>query len=98
VGLEPLPEGSGVDLDNGGLGQGVGADKLVVGGMVDDSNNAGLLGDALGTPRVVAGVETESAELAVAATGADKMDALAANTGIGGLATLLESPRAMSET
>jgi hypothetical protein len=95
VGLEPLPEGSGVDLDNSGLGQGVGADELVVGGMVDDSNDTGLLGDALGAPGVVAGVETESAELAVAATGADKMDALATNTGIGWLATLLESPKAM---
>jgi hypothetical protein len=63
--------------------------------VVDDSNHASLLGDTLRTPRVVAGVETESAELAVAATGADKMDTLAANTSIGGLATLLESPKAM---
>lgn len=97
VSLEPLAERSGVDLDDGGLGQGVGADELVVGGMVDDADDAGLLGDALRAPGVVAGVETESAELAVAATGADKMDALAANTGIGGLATLLESPIVMSD-
>lgn len=34
VGLVPLTEGSGVDLDNGGLGKGVGADKLVVGRVV----------------------------------------------------------------
>ena len=34
VGLVPLTEGRGVDLDDGGLGQGVGADKLVVGRVV----------------------------------------------------------------
>jgi hypothetical protein len=34
VGLVPLTEGRSVDLDDGGLGQGVGADKLVVGGVV----------------------------------------------------------------
>ena len=34
VSLVPLTEGSSVDLDDGGLGQGVGADKLVVGRMV----------------------------------------------------------------
>jgi hypothetical protein len=97
VGLEPHTEGSGIDLDDGGLGEGVGADELVVGGVVDDTNDTGLLGDALGAPREVAGVETQSTELAVAATGADKMDTLSANTGIGGLATLLESPKAMSD-
>lgn len=30
VGLVPLTEGGGVDLDDGGLGQGVGANQLVV--------------------------------------------------------------------
>lgn len=34
VSLIPLTERSGIDLDNGGLGEGVGADKLVVGRMV----------------------------------------------------------------
>lgn len=34
VGLVPLTEGSSVDLDDRGLGQGVGADKLVVGRVV----------------------------------------------------------------
>lgn len=50
VGLEPLPEGRGINLDDGGLGEGVGADKLVVGGMVDDTDHTGLLGDALRAP------------------------------------------------
>lgn len=34
VGLVPLTERSSVDLDDGGLGQGVGADELVVRGVV----------------------------------------------------------------
>jgi hypothetical protein len=98
VGLVPLPEGSGIDLDNGGAGQGVGTDKLVVGGVVDDTDDTGLLGDTLRTPGEVAGIETEGAELAVAAAGADEVDTLSANTGVGRLAALLESPEAMLET
>lgn len=95
MGLEPLSEGGGVDLDDGGLGEGVGTDELVVGRVVDDTDHTGLLGDALRSPREVAGIETQSTELAVAAAGADKMDTLGANTGVGRLATLLESPAAM---
>lgn len=95
MGLVPLSEGRGIDLDDGGASEGVGADELVVGGVVDDTDDTGLLGDALGAPGEVAGVETQSTELAVSAAGADKMDTLCANTSIGGLATLLESPKAM---
>lgn len=94
MGLVPLAEGRGVDLDDGRLGQGVGADQLVVGGVVGDDNDTGLARDALGAPREVAGLEAEGAELAVAATGADKVDALGTNAGVGRLATLLESPAA----
>jgi hypothetical protein len=50
VGLEPHTEGSGINLDDGGLGKGVGADKLVVGGVVDDTDDTGLLSDTLGAP------------------------------------------------
>ena len=98
MGLVPLPEGSGIDLDNGGAGQGVGTDELVVGRVVDDTDDTGLLGDTLRTPREVASVETEGTELAVAAAGADEVDTLGANTGVGRLAALLESPEAMLET
>ena len=98
VGLVPLPERSGIDLNNGGAGQGVGADELVVGGVVDDTDDTGLLSDTLGTPREVTGIETEGAELAVAATGTDEVNTLSANTGVGRLAALLESPEAMLET
>lgn len=34
MGLVPLPEGSGINLDDGRLDEGVGSDKLVVGGVV----------------------------------------------------------------
>lgn len=90
VGLVPLTEGSGVDLDNGGLGQGVGADQLVVGRVVRDTDDTGLAGNTLGAPREVTGLETESTVLLVTTTGADQVDALGANTGVGGLAALLE--------
>lgn len=34
VGLVPLSEGGGVDVDNGRLDEGLGSQKLVVGGVV----------------------------------------------------------------
>lgn len=91
VGLVPLAERSGIDLDNGGLGEGVGADQLVVGRVVGDGDDAGLAGDTLRAPGEVARVETEGTELAVAATGADEVDTLGTDTGVGSLAALLES-------
>jgi hypothetical protein len=48
--LVPLSEWSSIDLDDGGAGQGVGTDELVVGGVVDDTDDTGLLGDALRAP------------------------------------------------
>lgn len=48
--LVPLTEGSGIDLDDGGLGEGVGTDELVVRGVVHDTNHTGLLGNAFGAP------------------------------------------------
>lgn len=91
VGLVPLTEGSGIDLDDGGLGQGVGADELVVAGVVGDDDDTGLAGAALGGPGEVARVETESTVLVVTAAGAHDVDALGTDTGVGGLATSLES-------
>lgn len=91
VGLVPLAERNGVDLDDGGTGQGVGADQLVVGRVESDSDDADLAGNTLRSPREVAGVEAEGAELAVTTTGADEMDALGSNTGVGWLAAGFES-------
>ena len=90
VSLVPLTEWSGIDLDDGGAGQGVGADQLVVGWMEGDTNDADLAGNTLRSPGEVAGVETESAELAVSSTGADKVNTLGTDTGVGWLAAGLE--------
>ena len=43
--LVPLTEWSGVDLNDGALHQSLGADELVVGGVVDDIEDTGLAGD-----------------------------------------------------
>jgi hypothetical protein len=53
VRLVVLPERSSVDLNNGTFHKRLCPDKLVVGGVVDDIDNPGLAGDALGTPREV---------------------------------------------
>ena len=91
VGLVPLTEGGGVDLDDGAPGQGVGADEFVVGWVVDDADDARLAGAALGGPREVARVEAEGAILVVPAAGADGVDSLGADTGVGTLAAGFES-------
>jgi hypothetical protein len=59
--------------------------------MEGDGDDADLAGDTLRTPGEVAGVETEGTELAVTTTGADKMDTLGANTGVGWLTAGFES-------
>lgn len=94
VRLVPGAEGRRVDLDDGGLGQGVCADELVVGGVVDDADDARLAADALAAPREAAGLEAQGAELAVAAARANQVDALGANARVGRLAALLESSAA----
>lgn len=91
VGLVPLAEGGGVDLDDGAAGQGVGADQLVVGRVVGDGDDARLAGAALRGPGKVARVEAQGAVLVVAAAGADGVDTLGADTGVGALAASLES-------
>lgn len=91
VSLVPLAEGRGVDLDDGAAGQRVGADQLVVGRVVGDGNDTRLACAALRGPRKVARVEAQSAVLVVAAAGADGVNTLGADTGVGTLAASLES-------
>jgi hypothetical protein len=91
VGLVPLTEGSGIDLNDGRLGEGVGADQLVVRGVVDDTDDTGLAGGTLRSPGKVTRVETQGTVLVVATAGADSVDALGADTGVGLLAAGLES-------
>jgi hypothetical protein len=90
VGLVPLTERSGIDLDNSRLGEGVGTDELVVGRVVGDNDDTGLAGDTLRGPGEVTRVETEGTVLVVATAGADGMDALGADTGVRRLAARLE--------
>lgn len=61
-------------MNDSRLGQGVGTDQLVVGGMESDSNDTGFLADTLGSPREVSRVQTESTEFPVTTTSADNMD------------------------
>lgn len=91
VGLVPLTERSGIDLDDGGSGEGVGSDQLVVGRMESDDDHTDLAGDTLRSPGEVAGVETKGTELAVTTTGTDKMDSLCSDTGVGLLSAGFES-------
>lgn len=91
VGLVPLAEGRGVDLHDGRLGQGVCAHELVVARVVGHGDDAHLARRALGRPRKVAAVETQGAVLVVAAAGADGVDALGADLGLGWLTAALEN-------
>merc|ERR1719192_298728 len=89
--LVVLPEGSGVDGADGALDQGLGPDHLVGGGVVDDVDDPGDLGDAFAGPAEVAVVEPEGAELFVAAHGADHVDAdVGDQLGVGLLSAELE--------
>ena len=92
VGLVPLLEGMGVDKDDGALDEGLGTDELVVGGVVGDVEDTDLAGADLGAPGEVTGVETESAELEVAAAATDGVDATLADLGHGGGAAHFELP------
>lgn len=87
----PLAERGGIDLDDGGFGQGVGSDKLVVRWVECDDDDTDLAGNSLRGPGEVPGFETEGTELAVTTTSADEMDSLRANTGVGLLSAGFES-------
>ena len=86
----PLSERRGVDLDDGGLGQGVGADQLIVARVESDDDDTDFASDSLTAPAEVAALEAQSAVLGVASSGADKVNSLVADTGVGWLTSLLE--------
>ena len=87
--LQELAEGSGIDGHHSTLHQCVCAHVLVVGGIVHDTHDAGLLGEGLRAPAKVSVVQTHGTELGVATTGADGVNTLLAQTGdCGGTAKL----------
>ena len=79
--LVPLAEGGGIDLDDAVLHEGVGADELVVGGVVHDVQKTSLLCDSLRSPGEAASVETKSTLLDVATTDADVVDTSGSDSG-----------------
>ena len=90
VSLVPLTERSGVDDDDGVLHQGLGADELVVGRVVDDVDDTGLASDRLGAPGEVSGVETEGSVLLVSSADANGVDSLRPELGHGSRTSQLE--------
>lgn len=90
VGLVPLPEGRGVDHDDGVLHEGLGTDQLAVARVVDDVDDTRLTAHGLGAPGEVAGVESEGAVLLVAAAGSHGVNATRAQLGHGRRAGELE--------
>jgi len=81
VGLIPLTEGGGIDLNDGVLHESLGTHKLVVRCVVDDIEDTGLAGAHLGAPGKVTGVQAQGAELDVSATATHRADALLPDTG-----------------
>jgi len=79
----PLSEGSGIDLDDGTLDQGVGSDQFVVRSIVDDLEDLSLSGDLFRRPGVVTGVELEGLELVVTTSNTESSDSLFTDLGKG---------------
>jgi hypothetical protein len=76
VGFVELFEWCGIEGNDAVLHQCLGTDELVVGGVVDDVEDASLASGALRCPREVSTFETKGTEFAVSSTGAHKVDAL----------------------
>ena len=69
MGLVPGSEWRSIDLDHGGLGQGIRSDEFVVGRVESDDDDTGLSGNALRAPAEVASLESQTSELSVATSG-----------------------------
>lgn len=90
MGLVPLTERRGVDLNDGRLGERLGAHEFVVAGVVDDVDDTSLARYALGAPGEVAVIETQRAVLFVATARTDRVYALRAETRVRRRTTELE--------
>jgi len=83
----PLSERSSIDLDDTALGQSVGSDEFVVGGVVDDTDDLGLSGDLFRSPGEVSGVESEGLEFVVSSSNSVSSDGLFTDLGESGRTT-----------
>lgn len=90
MGLVPLTERSGINLDDGRLDESLGTDELVVAGIVDNINDTGLAADGLASPGEVARVKTEGTLLDVTTTDTDGVDTLDTELGVGSLTAEIE--------
>ena len=88
----PLLEGSGINLQDSALDEGIGADKLVRGRIVHDVQETALAGRRLRGPGEVTRVKTEGTILEGTTADADTADLLLADLGVRRLATKLEFP------
>lgn len=88
--LEPLTEGSSVDLNDTVLYQCLCADKFVVGCIVDDIYNTGFAGDRFGGPGKISSFKTQSTLFDVSSTDTDQMDTLGTQLGVGWLTSELK--------
>lgn len=86
----PLSEGSRIDLDNRTLHQGLRPHQLIITGIVDDIDDAGLPGCHFTTPRKVTRIESKTSFLDISTTNTDFVNAFGANTGVGRLPTQFE--------
>merc|ERR1719282_1740692 len=77
-----LLEGLRVHLHDGVLHEGLRAHQLVAAGVIDDVQDAHLLGAVLGSPREVAAVQPQRPVLHVAAAAANGADALGAQLAV----------------
>ena len=88
----PLLVRGGVDLHDGALDEGVGADILVGGGVVDDVEDTGLAGHSLRGPGEVTSIKTEGAVLERTTADTNAANLLLTDLGVSRLAAELELP------
>lgn len=91
----PLSEWGSIDLNYCGSGKGIGTDEFVVGRVEGDDDDTDFASNSLRSPREIASFESKCTIFCVAASSADKMDALISDSSICGLATLFERSATM---
>jgi hypothetical protein len=86
----PLSEWSGIDLNNGVLGQGLSTNKLLVGSVVHGVQDSSLMSGVLTRPDEVSSVKSHGTELEVTTTASDSVNSLVTNLSVSSWSTELE--------